>query len=288
MKTPFRARPLSLGPHNAGLWGGNPVQLLESKLAAGGGQEGEGWLGCLRREGLCQVSAPNDTPWQGAKALETAVGDRAAGVGVRMTARRGRTREPRGARRALWPEAGGGRGAGAAGEEGALGEPPEPRGAQASSAIHSCTGARAELLIGAIVTRGRCGSRASTLARDKWPLTAPPRQESSLDFTARRLSGLCLARFPVRTFKSASQPSLLPDAAPPSPSCSGPGRAPSALRAVSGPLPIWRGPRWGALGAAGGDGWRPPPRLLTSSGAEPRAPPPRPQDGSGYRAESGL
>lgn len=163
-----------------------------------------------------------------------------------------RTREPRGAPRVLRPEEAGG--AGAAGGEGALREPPEPRGAQASSAIHSCTEARAELLIAAIVTRGRCGSRASTLARDKWPLTAPPRQESSSDFTARRLSGLCLARFPVRTFKSASRPSLLPDAAPrllrP---WQGPGRAARSLR----PPPHLVGrTRWGAPGGPAGRGGR--------------------------------
>lgn len=185
--------------------------------------------------------------------------------------------------------AGGGRGAGAAGGEGALREPPERRGAQASSAIHSCTEARAELLIAAIVTRGRCGSRASTLARDKWPLTAPPRQESSSDFTARRLSGLCLARFPVRTFKSASRPSLLSAAAPrllrPR---QGPGRV---ARRLWPPPRLGGGTRWGAPGGPGGRGgsdWSPPPRVRTSPGAEPRAPPPRPQDGSGYRAESGL
>lgn len=175
---------------------------------------------------MCQVSAPNDTRWQGAKALGTAAGgrgesDRAAGLGSRTPRRPARSRAEEagvGAQRA-------------AGGEGALREPPERRGAQASSAIHSCTEARAELLIAAIVTRGRCGSRASTLARDKWPLTAPPRQESSSDFTARRLSGLCLARFPVRIFKSASRPSLLPDAAPrllrPR---QGPGRAERSLR----------------------------------------------------------
>lgn len=111
-------------------------------------------------------------------------------------------------------EGGGGGGGGGGGLGGALEEPREWSGAQASSAIHSCTEARAELLLAAIVTRGRCGSRASTLARDKWPLTAPPRQESSSDFTARRLSGLCFARFPVRTFKSAPLPSLLPDSVP--------------------------------------------------------------------------
>lgn len=179
---------------------------------------------------------------------------------------------------------------GAAGREGALGEPREPRGAQASSAIHSCTGARAELLIAAIVTRGRCGSRASTLARDKWPLTAPPRQESSSDFTARRLSGLCLARFPVRTFKSASGPPSsrpLPSSVPSHPMLrprQHPGRA---ARSLSSP-PHLQGTRWGAPGGSGGGRWHPPPWFLTSLGAEPRAPPPRPQDGSGYRAESGL
>lgn len=208
-----------------------------------------------------------------------------------MTEPRGRTREPRGAPHALGPEEAGG--AGAAGGEGALREPPERRRAQASSAIHSCTEARAELLIAAIVTRGRCGSRASTLARDKWPLTAPPRQESSSDFTARRLSGLCLSRFPVRTFKSASRPSLLLDAAPhphprPLRPRQGPGRAARSLRPTTH---LAGGTRWGAPGgprSRGGRRLEPPPRLRTSPGAEPRAPPPRPQDGSGYRAESGL
>lgn len=52
---------------------------------------------------LVSSFCPNDTRWQGAKALGTAVGDRAAGVGVRVTTQRGRTREPRGAQRALWP-----------------------------------------------------------------------------------------------------------------------------------------------------------------------------------------
>lgn len=187
--------------------------------------------------------------------------------------------------------AGGGRGMGAAGREGALGEPPELRGAQASSAIHSCTGARAELLIAAIVTRGRCGSRASTLARDKWPLTAPPRQESSSDFTARRLSGLCLTRFPVRTFKSASWPSPPPGRYPPPrppPALLRPQQRPGrAARSLPSP-PHLQGTRWGAPGGSGGGRWHPLPWFLTSPGAEPRAPPPRPQDGSGYRAESGL
>lgn len=197
--------------------------------------------------------------------------------------------DPRTPRRNACSPAGEGRGAGAAGGEGALREPPERRGAQASSAIHSCTEARAELLIAAIVTRGRCGSRASTLARDKWPLTAPPRQESSSDFTARRLSGLCLARFPVRTFKSASRPSLLPDAAP---RLLRPRQRPGrAARRLWPPPHLGGATRWGATGepgGCGGGGWRPQPRVRTSPGAEPRAPPPRPQDGSGYRAESGL
>lgn len=188
-----------------------------------------------------------------------------------MTAPQGRTREPRGAPRALWLEEAGG--AGAAGGEGALLEPPERRGAQASSAIHSCTEARAELLIAAIVTRGRCGSRASTLARDKWPLTAPPRQESSSDFTARRLSGLCLARFPVRTFKSASQPSLLPDAAPrllrPR---QGPGRSARSLQPPPHPA---GGARWGAPVAAGGRRLAAPPPRPGSAPSPERSPAPR-------------
>lgn len=169
-------------------------------------------------------------------------------------------------RRTARSPAGGGRGAGAAGGEGALREPPERRGAQASSAIHSCTEARAELLIAAIVTRGRCGSRASTLARDKWPLTAPPRQESSSDFTARRLSGLCLARFPVRTFKSASRPSLLSAAAP------------RLLRPRQGPgrvaRRLWPPPRLG--GGRGGELREDPGAAGEATGA-PRpgsAPPP--------------
>lgn len=218
------------------------------------------------------------------------------GNGGRGKGRRGRGErdraagpDPRTPRRTARSRAGGGRGAGAAGGEGALGEPPERRGAQASSAIHSCTEARAELLIAAIVTRGRCGSRASTLARDKWPLTAPPRQESSSDFTARRLSGLCLSRFPVRTFKSASRPSLLPDAAP---RLLRPRQGPRGAARRLWPPPHLGGGQGGELreypGAAGGGGWRPQPRVRTSPGAEPRAPPPRPQDGSGYRAESGL
>lgn len=160
-------------------------------------------------------------------------------------------------RRTARARAGGGRGAGAgaAGGEGALGEPPEPRRTQASSAIHSCTGARAELLIAAIVTRGRCGSRASTLARDKWPLTAPPRQESSSDFTARRLSGLCLARFPVRTFKSASRPSLLLDAArPPFPRLLWHGQGPGRAARILPPPPHLEGTRWRAPGSAGESG----------------------------------
>lgn len=156
-------------------------------------------------------------------------------------------------------------GAGAAGGEGALREPPERSGAQASSAIHSCTEARAELLLAAIVTRGRCGSRASTLARDKWPLTAPPRQESSSDFTARQLSGLCFARFPVRTFKSASRPSLLPDAVPrPLRPWQGPGRAARSLG--SPPQP--------AGGRGGGSERTQRPRGEAASAPRPGSEPP--------------
>lgn len=159
------------------------------------------------------------------------------GVWVRGTKQWGPTLEPRGARSPHWPRVAAG--------AGARGELSERSGAQASSAIHSCTEARAELLLAAIVTRGRCGSRASTLARDKWPLTAPPRQESSSDFTARQLSGLCLARFPVRTFKSASRPSLLLDAVPRPPRpWQGPGRVEHSL----GLLPTRVGVRWGLRG----------------------------------------
>lgn len=179
-------------------------------------------------------------------------------VGVRVTAAGGRdsgTPKAPGARPGGGGGGGGrrrgrGRGRGRSGSR-------RSRGAQASSAIHSCAGARAELLIAAIVTRGRCGSRASTLARDKWPLTAPPRPESSSDFTARRLSGLCLARFPVRTFKSASRP---PPPGPPPPR-SGPGGArgncaqPPALAPPGGAgVGGSRGSR-----AAGGGRWRPLP-----------------------------
>lgn len=109
---------------------------------------------CVKFQPLMTLGGAVPEPW------EPRQGGRAAGIRVRVTAPRGRTREPRGAPRALGPgvEAGGaGRWSGRGRSESRL----EPvRRAQASSAIHSWPEARAQelLIAAAIVTCGRCVS----------------------------------------------------------------------------------------------------------------------------------
>lgn len=87
---------------------------------------------------------------------------------------------------------------------------------------------------------------------------------------AAALSGLCLSRFPVRTFKSASRPSLLPDAAPtPTPPARRPRRGPGRA-AQSQPSTHLAGTRWGLRadpGAAGKGDWNPRPDCASPGGA---------------------